>query len=99
VEAGGSREAGAHAWGEGTGTWATAVWRLVGHWAGYFRPGPTHSDIFYLIQNVPTILILIRSKAGLPLLKNFQLKYTFKGFEERNNFPHGNIFRLEVNFE
>jgi hypothetical protein len=99
VEAGGSWEAGEHAWGEGTGTWATAVWRLVGHWAGYFRPGPTHSDIFYLIQNVSTVLILIRSKASLPLLKNFQLKYTFKGFEERNNFPHGNIFRLEVDFE
>jgi hypothetical protein len=70
--------------------------RRLGGWWATGPASPMHSDIFYLIQNVQTELILIRSKAGLPLLENFQIKYGFEGFEERNNFPYRNFLIFEV---
>jgi hypothetical protein len=42
---------------------------------------------------------LIRSKDGLPELENFEIKYGFEGFEDKNNFIHKNIFILKVDFE
>jgi hypothetical protein len=33
------------------------------------------------------------------LVENFEIKYGFEGFNERNNFLHRNFFRFEVDFE
>jgi hypothetical protein len=32
-------------------------------------------------------------------VENFEIKYGFEGFEERNNFLHRNFFRFKVDFE
>jgi hypothetical protein len=42
---------------------------------------------------------MIRLKDDIPVLENFQIKFEFEGFEERNNFIHINFFKFEVIFE
>jgi hypothetical protein len=42
---------------------------------------------------------LIQSKDRLSMLENFQIKYGIEGFEERNNFPHGNFSRFRMDLE
>jgi hypothetical protein len=38
-------------------------------------------------------------KKDLPELKKFEIEYGFEVFEERNNFLHMNVFRLEMYLE
>jgi hypothetical protein len=33
------------------------------------------------------------------MLKKIEIKYGFEGFEEENNFPYRNFFRVKVDFE
>jgi hypothetical protein len=40
-----------------------------------------------------------RSKRCLPMLQNFQIKYGWKELEIRNNFPHRNLSRIEMELE
>jgi hypothetical protein len=40
-----------------------------------------------------------RSKKDLPQLGNFEIKYGFEGFDERNNFLHRNFFIFEMYYE
>jgi hypothetical protein len=73
-EACGHQEAGARVWGKAP---ACGLQWLGGWWVA--RPailGPARCTVtfFYLIQNVQTDLILIRSKDGLPMLKFFHIK-------------------------
>jgi hypothetical protein len=42
---------------------------------------------------------LIRSKEGLPELKQIQVKYGCEGFEVRNTFPYRNVLIFEMDFE
>jgi hypothetical protein len=35
----------------------------------------------------------------LPEIENFEIKYDFKVFEERDNFLYRNLFRFKVDFE
>jgi hypothetical protein len=42
---------------------------------------------------------LIHSKSDLSGFENFEIKYDFEGFDERNNFLHKNVFKFEVDFE
>jgi hypothetical protein len=42
---------------------------------------------------------LIESKEELVEFKKFQIKYGFKGFELRNNFPYWNFSKFEIEFE
>jgi hypothetical protein len=39
---------------------------------------------------------LIRFKKDLPELKKFEIKFSFEGFDERNNFLHRNFFIFKV---
>jgi hypothetical protein len=41
----------------------------------------------------------IWSKLDLPKVKQFEIKYDFEGFEERDNFMHSNFFRFEMDFK
>jgi hypothetical protein len=41
----------------------------------------------------------ILSKHDLPKLKNFEIKYGFEGFDERNNFLRMNFSRFELDFK
>jgi hypothetical protein len=36
---------------------------------------------------------------GLLRLKKFEIKYSFEGLDERNNFPYINSFRFEMDLE
>jgi hypothetical protein len=36
---------------------------------------------------------------GIWRLENFEVKYGFEGFDERNKFLHRNFFKFEVDFE
>jgi hypothetical protein len=38
-------------------------------------------------------------KKDLPALKNFEIKYGYEGFEERNNFLHRNFSRFRTDFK
>ncbi len=38
-------------------------------------------------------------KRVLPWFKKFEIKYCFKGFDERNNFLHRNLSRFEMDFK
>jgi hypothetical protein len=40
-----------------------------------------------------------RSRNDLPELENFEIKYGFEGFEERNNFLHRNFSRFRMYFK
>jgi hypothetical protein len=40
-----------------------------------------------------------RPKKDLPQLKKIEIKYGYKGFEERNIFLLKNFFRFEMDFE
>jgi hypothetical protein len=42
---------------------------------------------------------MIQLKDEPAVLENFEIKYEFERFEERNNFLHRNLFKFEVNFE
>jgi hypothetical protein len=42
---------------------------------------------------------LIRSQQDLPGLENFEIKYSWKEFEIRNNFPYRNFVRFLMDFE
>jgi hypothetical protein len=42
---------------------------------------------------------LVGIQTNLPELEKFEIKYGFKGFEERNNVLHSNFFRFEMYFE
>jgi hypothetical protein len=42
---------------------------------------------------------LFQSKQDLPELEKFEIKYSFEGFDERNNFTYRNFRRFEVDFE
>jgi hypothetical protein len=42
---------------------------------------------------------LIRSKSDLSELEQFEIKYDFEGFDERNNFPYRNFLRFTMDFE
>jgi hypothetical protein len=41
---------------------------------------------------------LDQSKTDLRVVKKFEIKYGYEGFEERNNFLHQNLFRFEMDF-
>ncbi len=41
----------------------------------------------------------ILSKLDLHKLEKFEIKYCFKGFDERNNFLHRNFSRFEMDFK
>jgi hypothetical protein len=41
---------------------------------------------------------LIRSQQDLPELENFEIKYGWKEFEIRNNFPCRNFLRFQMDF-
>jgi hypothetical protein len=41
----------------------------------------------------------ILSKLDLHKLENFEIKYCFKGFDERNKFLHRNLSRFEMDFK
>jgi hypothetical protein len=58
-----------------------------------------HSAIFIFIQKVFKRTKLIWSKEVLPVLYKFQIKYGFKYFEVRNNFPYWNLSNFEIEFE
>jgi hypothetical protein len=53
----------------------------------------TRSNIYKKISN------LVQSKKDLSKLKQFEIKYNFEGFNERNNFPYMNSLRLEMDLE
>jgi hypothetical protein len=40
-----------------------------------------------------------RLKKYLPMIGKIEIKYSFEGFEEENNFLHRNFFRFEIYFE
>jgi hypothetical protein len=42
---------------------------------------------------------LICSKQDIPELENFEIKFGFEWFEERNNVLYRNLFRFKVDFE
>jgi hypothetical protein len=42
---------------------------------------------------------LLRSKQDLPLPQKFEIKYGWKVFEIRNNFPYKDFLRLKMGFE
>jgi hypothetical protein len=52
-------------------------------------------NVFKLVQKCSN---LIRPKTDLLKLQKFELKYSFEGFDERNNFIHRNFSRLEMYF-
>jgi hypothetical protein len=54
--------------------------------SNHFKTNPNHSNFDYL-------------KNDIPELENFELKYDFEGFEERNNFLHRNVFRFMMEIE
>jgi hypothetical protein len=39
---------------------------------------------------------LIQPKINLPKFQKFEIKYGFEGFDERNNFLHRNVSRVEM---
>jgi hypothetical protein len=58
-----------------------------------FKPSKsiqTRSNLFQIISN------LIHSKKGLSKLEKIEIKYSFEGFVERNNFLHMNFFRFKM---
>jgi 4-amino-4-deoxy-L-arabinose transferase-like glycosyltransferase len=55
--------------------------------------------LFLINSNFQTNSNLQWFKTHLLLLKNFQIKYGFERFEERNNFLHRNFFRFEMDFK
>jgi hypothetical protein len=63
------------------------------NWLKLSKSTRTRSNLFHIISN------LVHSKKVLPKLKEFEIKYGFKGFEESNNFLHWNFFGFEINFE
>jgi hypothetical protein len=58
-----------------------------------------NNTVFLFFQNYSNEFQLIWSEDRLPVLENFQVKYRFEGFEERNNFLHRNFFRFKLYFE
>jgi hypothetical protein len=42
---------------------------------------------------------LIQFKQDLPELRKFEIKYGWKVFEIKNNFPYKDFLRFEINFE
>jgi hypothetical protein len=42
---------------------------------------------------------LIQTKTDTPVLQKFGIKYVWKLFEIRNNFPYSNFSRFEMEFE
>jgi hypothetical protein len=51
---------------------------------------------FEIIQIRPN---LIQTKTNTPLLQTFEIKYGWKVFEIRNNFPYHNFSRFKMEFE
>jgi hypothetical protein len=54
---------------------------------------------FPIIQKISNEFELIRSKDGLPVLENFEIKYWIEWFEESNNFIHRISGVLNENLE
>jgi hypothetical protein len=48
------------------------------------------------IQILPNI---DQAKKNLFVIQQFEIKYGFKDFDERNNFPYRNFFRFEMDFK
>jgi hypothetical protein len=42
---------------------------------------------------------ILTDQNDLTELENFEIKYSFEGFEERNNFLHKDFFRFEMDFK
>jgi hypothetical protein len=42
---------------------------------------------------------LDQSKKDIPMLRKFEIKYSFEGFKEMNKFLNRNFFRFRVDFE
>jgi hypothetical protein len=79
-----------------SGDGQTRKWRA---WLGLGKP-----DRQALAPNLNnfeknSFLNLIQTKTNLSELKKIGIKYSFEGFDERNNFFHRHFFRFEVNFE
>jgi hypothetical protein len=51
------------------------------------------------LNSTQTLPNLVSSKQDVPELENFEIKYCFEGFNERNKFPCRNFYRFEVDFE
>jgi hypothetical protein len=68
-------------------------------WAGRPGPGPKAQWHFLIIRNNSNEFELIRLKDELAVLENFQIKYEFGGFENRNNFIHRNFSKFKLDFE
>jgi hypothetical protein len=64
------------------------------------RTGPAQGIVSFLMKSKFSIdLNLKRSKAYLPELTKFQLKYCGEVFDVGNNFLHRNFSRFEMDFE
>jgi hypothetical protein len=61
------------------------------HWLG------SENNIFF--QKLFNIFELIQSKGDVAMIQNFQIKYCFKYFEIRNNFPYWNFSKFRLEFE
>jgi hypothetical protein len=60
------------------------------------EPIQNNSNEFDSNQTRPNFIL---SKHDLPKLENFEIKYDFEGFDERDNFLHRNFSRFETGFE
>jgi hypothetical protein len=54
---------------------------------------------FLFIRKFSKRLELIQSKDVLPVLENFQIKYSFEYFEIRNNFSYYDFSKFEIEVE
>jgi hypothetical protein len=53
--------------------------------------------MFEFLSNMYRLLKL--PKVCLTKLENFQIKYGFEGFDDRNNFLYRNFLKFEMEFE
>jgi hypothetical protein len=83
----------------GHGIWGTD------RWGARYSEGRRGSNPFESIQNsngfnlFENLSNFERPKKDLPEFENFEIKYGFEGFEERNNSLHRNFFRSDVDLE
>jgi hypothetical protein len=73
--------------------WGLAVRGRGREW----QVGPAVIQIKFEIIQIRSNLVRIR--INLPKLENFEIKYGFEGFDERNNFIPRNFSKFEMDFK
>jgi hypothetical protein len=74
----------------------TGTVEVGGGWA--VRVEESGADRWALQLQCGAAMKLDRSETDLHVVKKFEIKYGYEGFEERNNFLHQNFFRFEMDF-